>query len=88
MDGPDNYLLVQVSTSGFVIPKSLRIELLIDYGSDVLRARGIAPPALRDKGKRKASASPECAMSDEDDSDAEEARILEVRLSEQRLYAY
>ncbi|KAJ7467181.1 hypothetical protein FB451DRAFT_407725 [Mycena latifolia] len=49
---------------------------------DLLRANGIAPP-LRDKGKRKAS-SPECALSDEDDSDAEEARRLELRLSEIR----
>ncbi|KAJ7121332.1 hypothetical protein C8R43DRAFT_1241522 [Mycena crocata] len=50
---------------------------------DFLRASGIAPP-LRDKGKRKASASPECTISDADDSDAEEARILETRLSEIR----
>ncbi|KAJ6508073.1 hypothetical protein DFH09DRAFT_275542 [Mycena vulgaris] len=47
---------------------------------DLLRAKGIAPP-LRDKGKRKASASPECPKSDEDDSDAEEALLLESRLS-------
>ncbi|KAF7357813.1 hypothetical protein MVEN_00827300 [Mycena venus] len=43
---------------------------------DLLRADGIAPP-VRDKGKRR-------AMSDEDDSDAEEARMLENRLSEIR----
>ncbi|KAJ7661652.1 hypothetical protein B0H17DRAFT_1212208 [Mycena rosella] len=43
-----------------------------------LRANGTAPP-LRDKRKRKAS--PEC---DEEDSDAEEARLLETRLSEIR----
>ncbi|KAJ6594442.1 hypothetical protein B0H19DRAFT_61919 [Mycena capillaripes] len=50
---------------------------------DLLRANGIAPP-LRDKGKRKASPIPKCEMSDEDDSDAEEARMLETRLSEIR----
>ncbi|KAJ7680811.1 hypothetical protein DFH06DRAFT_1164247 [Mycena polygramma] len=50
---------------------------------DLLRANGIASP-LRDKGKRKASPIPECALSDEDDSDAEEARKLEMRLSEIR----
>ncbi|KAJ7782349.1 hypothetical protein DFH07DRAFT_790351 [Mycena maculata] len=49
---------------------------------DLLRANGIAP-SLRDKGKRKA-ASPECGLSDDDDSDAEEARLLETRLSEIR----
>ncbi|KAJ7091960.1 hypothetical protein B0H15DRAFT_182093 [Mycena belliarum] len=50
---------------------------------DLLRANGIAPP-LRDKGKRKAS--PECLVSgdSEADSDAEEARLLETRLSEIR----
>ncbi|KAJ7282753.1 hypothetical protein C8J57DRAFT_50958 [Mycena rebaudengoi] len=45
---------------------------------DLLRANGIAPPPSN-WGKRKAS--PEC-KSDHDDSDAEEARILEDRLNE------
>ncbi|KAF7376575.1 hypothetical protein MSAN_00073900 [Mycena sanguinolenta] len=45
---------------------------------DLLRANGIVPPL--DKGKRKASP----AMSDEDDSDADEALQLETRLSEIR----
>ncbi|KAJ7451851.1 hypothetical protein B0H11DRAFT_1821790 [Mycena galericulata] len=49
---------------------------------DLLRANGIAPP-LRDKGKQKA-VSPECGLSAEEDSDSEEARKLEARLSEIR----
>ncbi|KAJ6498805.1 hypothetical protein C8R45DRAFT_95513 [Mycena sanguinolenta] len=48
---------------------------------DLLRANGIAPPL--DKRKQKASPA-ECAMSDEDDSDADEARQLETRLNEIR----
>ncbi|KAJ7354659.1 hypothetical protein DFH08DRAFT_691732 [Mycena albidolilacea] len=44
---------------------------------ELLRANGIAPP-LRDKGKRKASPVHECIISDNEDSDTEEARMLEV----------
>ncbi|KAJ7761019.1 hypothetical protein B0H16DRAFT_1415084 [Mycena metata] len=48
---------------------------------DLLRANGIAPP-LR-KGKRKASPTPDCVLSDEDELNSEEAR-LEAALREIR----